>query len=170
MLVSTLATGALAQVAEDLRIVPLVRGNEVLISIEMPDAYSPELQESIFSGLQTTLTYDVELRLEVSFWTDRTVMSAVVSSTNRYDSLTGRHNLVRTVDGRVVEAIVTQDEDVVREWLTTQSRLPLFETDLLEPNRDYYVRVSAQGSPQTGSLLSRVTDAVTSQVPCTFIP
>ena len=156
--------------AEDMRIVPLVRGNELLISIELPEAYSAEIQQSILSGLQTTFTYDVELRLAVPFWADRTVASAVVNSTDRYDSLSGRHNLVRTVDGRVVEAVVARDEEVVRVWLTTQSRLALFDTSRLEPNREYYVRVRAQGRPQTGSLLARVTAAITGQVPFTFIP
>ena len=168
--VMLLTTSLLAQTAEDLRIVPLVRGGEVLISFELPEAYDTDVHDLIFSGLQTTFTYDVELRLSVPFWADRTVVSAVVSSTDRYDGLTGRHNLSRTVDGRVVETTVTLDEEVVKAWLTNQSRLTLCPTSRLEPNRDYYVRVRAWGRPQTDSLLAQLNNAITGQVTFTFIP
>ena len=165
-----LTTTLLAQTDKHLRIVPLIRGGEVLVSFELPEAYDSDIHDLIFSGLQTTFTYNVELRLVVPFWVDRTVVSAVVSSTNRYDGLTGRHNLARTVDGRVVEAMVTRDEEVVKRWLTNQSRLPLCQTSRLQPNRDYYVRVRAWGRPQTDSVLARVNNAITGQVKFTFIP
>ena len=165
-----LTTSLHAQTAEHLRIVPLIRGGEVLVSLELPEAYDTDIHDLIFSGLQTTFTYDVELRLIVPFWADRTVVSAVVSNTNRYDGLTGRHNLARTVDGRVVETMVTRDEEVVKSWLMNQSRLPLCETSRLQPNRDYYVRVRARGRPQTDSVLARLNNAITGQVKFTFIP
>ena len=165
-----LTTSLHAQAPDHLRIVQLIRGGEVLVSVELPEAYDSDIHDLIFSGLQTTFTYDVELRLAVPFWLDRTVAGAVVSTTDRYDSLTGWHNLARTVDGRVVETMVTQDEEVVKRWLTNQSRLPLFQTSRLQPNRDYYVRVRAWGRPQTDSVLARVSNAITGQVKFTFIP
>jgi hypothetical protein len=165
-----LVLGVPALAADDLRIVPLVRDDAVLVTFELPEAYDAELRELVSSGLQTTVTYNVELRLVVPVWADRTVVSAVVSTTSRYDSLTGRYSLVRTIDGRVVQALVTQDEVVVREWLTVQSRLPLCSTSLLEPNRDYYVRVGARGRPRSGSLLGRVQGAISGQAKFTFVP
>ena len=168
--VALLTTSLLAQAPEHLRIVPLIRGDEVLVSLELPEAYDSDTHDLIFSGLQTTFTYEVELRLVVKFWVDRTVVSAVVSSTNRYDGLNGRHNLARTVDGRVVETMVTRDEEVVKRWLTNQSRLPLFQASRLQPYRDYYVRVRAWSRPQTDSVLARVGSAITGQVKFTFIP
>ena len=165
-----LVTSSLAHAADNLHIVPLVRADEVLVSFELPEAYNSDIRDLISSGLQTTFTYDVELRLAVLFWADRTVASVVVSITDRYDSLTGQHSLARTVDGRVVEAMVTRDEEVVKRWLTTQSRLPLCQTSRLEPNRDYYVRVRARGQPHIGSLLAWATEVVTGQVKFTFIP
>ena len=165
-----LVTSSLAHAAENLHIVPLVRSDEVLVSFELPEAYNSDIRDLISSGLQTRFTYDIELRLVVPFWVDRTVASVVVSSTNRYDSLTGRHSLARTVDGRVVEAMVTRDEEVVKSWLTTQSQLPLCQTSRLEPNRDYYVRVRAWGRPQIGSLLAWANKVVTGHVKFTFIP
>ena len=167
--VALLGSGTFVYAAEGLRVVPLVRDNEVLVSFELPDAYSDDVRDTISSGLRTTFTYNVDLRLVVPFWADRTVATAVVSVTTGYDNLTGRHSLERRVDGRVVDAVVTQDEDIVREWLTTLNRLPLCRTSELQPNHDYYVRVSARGRPQVGSLVGWAK-AFTGQARFTFIP
>ena len=70
-------------------------------------------------------SYDVELRMLVAGWVDRTIASSVVSISVQYDNLTRRHSLSRTVDGRIDEAVVTEDEEVVAKWLTSVERLPL---------------------------------------------
>jgi len=142
-----LAAVTTLQAADSLRIVPLVRDGKVLVSFELEDAVLENLQAAISSGLRTTLTYTVELRLEVPVWMDRTLAEAVVTHTVQYDNLTRRHNVARTIDGRLEEARVTEDNDMVREWLTGFQRLPLFRTSDLETNREYYVRVHVRAQP-----------------------
>jgi hypothetical protein len=100
---------------------------------------------------------------------DRTIATAVVSTSDQYDNLTRRHSLSRTVDGRVNETIVTEDEATVRRWLTTWDRLPLCKTTALDPNRDYYVRITARARPRGSSLLG-LADAITGRAKFTFIP
>ena len=48
---------------------------------------------------------------------------------------------------------VSDDEQVVRRWLTEWTRLPLCETSKLDRTRDYYVRISARARPSGESLL-----------------
>lgn len=169
LVVALVGAGTLAQADENLRVVPLVLDDVVVVSFELPDAYNNDVRETISAGLQTTFTYNVDLRQVVRFWVDRTVATAVVSVTNTYDNLTGRHSLTRRVDGRVVDAVVTQDEQTVRQWLTTLDRLPLCATAGLEPNRDYYVRVSARGRPNGESMLGWAS-AFSGQAQFTFVP
>ena len=133
---------------ERLRIVPLVHEKQMVVSLEIADAYTDDIREAISSGLRTTFSYDVELRMLVAGWVDRTIASSVVSISVQYDNLTSRHSLSRTVDGRIDEAVVTEDEEVVAKWLTSVERLPLCATAKLERNRDYYVRVNARKRPQ----------------------
>ena len=45
----------------------------------------------------------------------------------QFDNLTRRHSISRLLDGRVEDARVTEDETVVREWLTAFDKLPLFK-------------------------------------------
>ena len=114
-----LASSALVRAAdENLRIVPIVSKDDVVVSFEGADTYTDEVRAAISSGLRTTFTYEVELRMLVPAWVDRTIASSVVSVTDQYDNLTRRHTLSRMIDGRVEQASVTEDEAVVKQWLT----------------------------------------------------
>ena len=130
--------------SEGLRIVPLVRDDRVLVTFELADGFTEEVRAAIRSGLKTTFTYTVDLRLEVPAWVDRTIATAVVTNSVEYDNLTRQHTVVRVLDGKVDEtARVTDSEALVRQLMTSFQRLPLFRTSVLEPNREYYVRITA---------------------------
>ena len=154
---------------ENLRIVPIVSKDDVVVSFEGADTYTEEVRAAISSGLRTTFTYEVELRMLVPTWVDRTIASSVVSVSDQYDNLTRRHTLSRMIDGRVEQASVTEDEAVVKQWLTSFSRLPLAPTSKLDQSRDYYVRVRARVRPRGTSLLGW-TSAISAQAKFTFVP
>lgn len=162
-------SGVVGRAAERLRIVPLTGDDRVLVSMELADGYTDEVKAAISSGLRTTFTYTIDLRMLVPGWVDRTVATSTVSLSDQYDNLTRRHTLSRIVDGRTDGSIVTDDDAAVRQWLTTLTRLPIVRTTRLDPARDYYVRVSAQARPRGGSLLG-FANAVTGQAKFTFIP
>ena len=164
------AVGALQVVGaeERLRIVPLVDEKQMVVTLEIADAYTDDIREAISSGLRTTFTYDVELRMLVAGWVDRTIATSVVSLSVQYDNLTRRHSLSRTVDGRMDEAVVTEDEELVAKWLTSVDRLPLCSTAKLERNREYYVRVNARKRPQRFPFAW--TGPTSGQAKFTFIP
>ena len=162
--------GAVQAQAETLKIVPLVRDGQVLVSCHLADAYTSDLRAVIQSGLRTTFTYTVELRLKVPMWVDRIVESAVVTTTVQYDNLTRRHSVSRLLDGRVEDAKVTDDEDAVREWLTAFDKLPLFRTSRLEANREYYVVVRAAARPANDVPLWPWGTSASGQTKFTFIP
>jgi hypothetical protein len=164
-----LAGSAIVLSEESLRIVPIVNEKEVLVSFELADAYTTDVRQAISSGLRTTFTYDLELRMVAPLWVDRTIATVVVSTSDQYDNLTRRHILSRTVDGRVDGTLVTEDESVVGRWLTTFARLPLCGTSKLDSGREYYLRISARSRPRGDSLLGWV-NPVTGQAKFTFIP
>ena len=138
---------------EGVRIVPLVRDDAVLVSFELTDGYTPEVKDAVHSGLKTTFTYTVELRQDVPAWVDRTIATSVITNTVQYDNLTRRATLTRTLDGHVESTQTTEDEAVMRQWMTTFQKMPLFKTAELEQNREYYVRVRATARPTNGSML-----------------
>ena len=170
LLVAVWLAGAAQVWADTLRIVPLVRDGQVLVSCHLADGYTADVRDVIQSGLRTTFTYSVELRLKVPVWVDRVVESAVVTTTVQYDNLTRRHSISRYLDGRVEDAKVTEDEAVVREWLTAFDKLPLFRTSRLEANREYYVVVRAAARPNGDVPFWPWGTTVSGQTKFTFIP
>ncbi|HXE80442.1 MAG TPA: DUF4390 domain-containing protein [Vicinamibacterales bacterium] len=159
-----------AAAQDQLRIVPIVSDRQVLVSFEFQDAYTDELREVIESGLPTTLTYDLELRMPARVWVDRTIATAAVAITVQYDNLTRRYSLTRTVDGRVEDALVTEREEEVRRWLTTVHRLPLCSISKLQRNREYYVRVRGHQRPQRSLFPLDLVATVNGQTKFTFVP
>jgi uncharacterized protein DUF4390 len=152
-----------------IRIVPIVRDQAVVVSVELTDGYTAEVREAIASGLRTTFTYNVDVRMIVPAWVDRTVSTTVIGMSDHYDNLTRRHRLSRMVDGRVEESIETVDESIVKKWLTSLNGVAICPTSKLDPNRDYYVRISASVRPPGASLLGWA-NAITNQTKFTFIP
>ena len=151
-LILTAATVSVSA-AEGVRIVPLVRDDAVLVSFELTDGYTPAVKDAVHSGLKTTFTYEIELRQDVPAWVDRTIATSVITNSVQYDNLTRRATLTRTLDGHVESTETTEDEAVIRQWMTTFQRMPLFKTAELEANREYYVRVKATARPTNGSML-----------------
>ena len=139
--------------ARIIRVAPLVRDGQILVSFEMADAFTDEIRATIQSGLMTTFTYDIGLRRATTLWVDRTIVATRIAASVRYDNLTRRYQVSRTQDGRVEATRVVEDETIVQRWMTEFERLPLFSTTPLEPNAEYYVRVRAQTRPRNNWFL-----------------
>ena len=166
---AVLAATTVLRAQENVRITPLVNGNQVVVSFELSDVYTDALRDAIASGLRTMFTYQLELRTVSAVWFDRTISTTVVTASDQFDNLTRRHRLTRTVDGRVIDVTVTDDEEVVKTWLTKWSRVPVTDTSKLDPTRDYYIRVTTKVRPFGGSLLGDIK-TITGQAKFTFIP
>ena len=145
------AAPALAQ--ETLRVRPLVRDGQVLVTFTLDGGLTDEMKAVVQSGLRTVFTYTVELKLKVPAWVDRTVASAVVSTSVDFDNLTRRHTISQALNGRVEGSFVVEDPAQVAQMVTNFDRLPLFDTKLLEANREYYVLVRADARPRSSAAL-----------------
>jgi len=165
LIVATVSVSA----AEGVRIVPLVRDDAVLVSFELTDGYTPAVKDAVHSGLKTTFTYEIELRQDVPAWVDRTIAASVITNTVQYDNLTRRATLTRTLDGHVESTETTEDEAVIRQWMTTFQKMPLFKTAELETNREYYVRVKATARPTNGSMLWPWGSGISGMTKFTFL-
>jgi uncharacterized protein DUF4390 len=149
VLAAWVSFGAGPSAPDAIRVTPLVRDGQVYVTLRITGAFSNELRDTIKSGLQTTFVYDFELRRGVALWVDRTLALATVQASVHFDNLTQRHQLSRSVDGRVEAATVTESEAEAERWLTSFERLALFSSAELEPNSEYYVRVRVQARPRS---------------------
>jgi hypothetical protein len=163
------AASAFAQVQQTLRVIPLVKEDQVLVSFELTNGLTDEVRAAIRSGLKTTFTYTIELRAEAPAWFDRTIGTATIASSVEYDNLKRQYIMGLRIDGRTEESRSTTEESDVRQWMTTAKHLALFKTSMLEPNREYYVRVSATARPTNGSMLWPFGSGTSAQGKFTFI-
>jgi len=146
------------------------REGRVFVSCSFQAAETDDLDEAIHAGLASSITYEVDLRRPVG-WFERTLASATVTASVQHDTLTGRYQLTRAVDGRIEETLVSDDLAVTKRFLTQFTRLALFSTGDLEPNVEYSVRVRVKTRPQKNWFFwpwDRTTASGTARF--TFIP
>src|SRR3954451_1023777 len=152
VLLAALALGG--QGTQTLQVVPLPRDGEVLVSFKLDEALTDDIRAAIQSGLTVKFVYKVELRRSSAAWVDRTIASAVVGASVKFDNLTRRYSVTRTLGGSIDWADTTLREDEAWRWLTSDfARLSLFRGVALEANAEYYVRVRANASPRNAAFL-----------------
>jgi hypothetical protein len=165
------ATLAQAQTqAETLKVRPLVKDGQVLVSFALNGGLTEEMKAVVSSGLRTVFTYTVELKMRQALFVDRTVATAVVSTSVDYDNLTRRHTISQSRDGRVEQSVIVEDPDAVAQMVTNFERLALFDTKVLQPNREYYVIVRADARPRSNASLWPFSGTASGLAKFTFIP
>lgn len=170
--VGFLAATAAPTLAQDntLRVRPLVRDGQVMVTFALDGGLTDEMKAVVQSGLRTVFTYTVELKLKVPAWVDRTVATTVVSTSVDYDNLTRRHTVTLSRNGRVEQAFVVEDPAEVAQMVTSFDRLPLFDTKILEANREYYVLVRADARPRSTATMWPWSGTASGLARFTFIP
>lgn len=139
---------------QTLQVAPLARDGQVLVSFKLAEDPTDDIRAAIHSGLTISLVYKVDLRRSSPAWFDRTISSAVVTATVRYDNLTRRYSVTRMIDGHIDRADTIDREEAAWAWLTSQfEKLPLFRSVSLETNGEYYVRVRAHTTPRNMSFV-----------------
>ena len=153
----------------DLTVAPIARDGRVIVSFDLSDGYTPDVRDAIRSGLLTTFSYESDCAgLGALF--DRTVASVTVAAVVRFDNLTRRYQMWRTVDGRVEEARPTEDQNAVRIWMTHFERVPLAATAALETNGEYVTfGVRAHTRPHSAWLFWPWSGTALGQAKFTFI-
>ena len=147
------SAGQIAASGQTLQVVPLPKDGEVLVSFKLEEALTEDIRKAIHSGLTIKFVYKVDLRRSSAAWFDRTIDSAVVAGTVKFDTLTRTYAISRTLDGRTEFADTTPKEDVAWATLTDFARVSLFRRTTLEPNGDYYIRVTANASPRSNAFV-----------------
>lgn len=156
---------------QTIEITPLARDGQLLVTFTLTDGLNDEVRAAIHSGMNVTFQYQVDLRRSTTLWLDRTIASAVVTASVRYDTLTRKYHFSRMHDGRTEFSDITDSYEAVQRWLTDFDKLPLFHGGTLERNTEYYVRVRATKSPRNASFLwPWGGHDVMGQVKFTFLP
>jgi hypothetical protein len=139
---------------QTVQVIPLPRDGELLVSFKLGQPLTEDIRTAIQSGLTIKFVYKVDLRRSAAGWFDRTIASAVVTASVKYDTLTRRYHISRMVDGRTDFADTTDSEEAAWKALTDDfARMALFHGVPLEANAEYYIRVRANSTPKNATFL-----------------
>jgi len=167
MLVAVVATSA-SLAASAVRITPVLADDKVMATFAASSVFSSDVREAVQSGLSVTFTFTAELRRTTTLWFDKTIASTEVSSTVKFDMLTGIYQVSKLRGDTVHWSHQTQKEDEMRLWMTEFERVTLDDVKVLESGSEYYIRVRARDNlPRGFSLWLFGHDAVSGRVELT---
>ncbi len=122
-------------------LVPVVIGNAIQVSFHLSDAFSEEVERTVASGLPVSFRFTVQLKKVRTPWLNQKIATRTIRTTVTYDNLTERYKLSREIDNEIVATEVLSDPEAMRRFMVTMESLQLFDTSVLEPNGEYYLRV-----------------------------
>ena len=143
-----LVGAAVLAAASDIKVTPIVAEGQVYASFSAPAAVTDDAKAVLQSGLLLTFMFTVDLRRPSGLWWDRTLGSATVGATCKFDNLTGTYLVSKVQDGHVTWSNRTMDAAEARGWMTAFERVPVAASSALEPNVDYYVHVRLRATPK----------------------
>lgn len=144
------AVAAVVVHASAVRITPVLADDKVMATFAAPGVFSPTVREAVQSGMPVTLTFTAELKRTSTLWFDRTIASAEVASTVKFDTLTGAYQVSKLRAGAVHWSQQTQKEDEMRLWMTEFERVTLEDLADLNGDGEYYIRVRARDNLPRG--------------------
>jgi hypothetical protein len=139
-LVAMVAAATLFASAAEIKVQSLVTEGRVLAAFTAADAWTIETRETLQFGTPVTFDYYVELRRPATLW-DRVVAETNVRADVKFDTLTGKYQVSRQRDGRMVKSEKRDQENEVRDWLTIFEPIELVPDSPLKANTDYYIQV-----------------------------
>lgn len=154
----------------EIRVTPVVANGRVAVSFASPAALGADARELVESGLLMTLTFAVDLKAPSAAWFDRTIAHVALSSSVKYDNLTGVYHVSRMREGHVIWSERTNRFADAQTWLTTFERVAVADDTLLQPNAEYYIQVRMRSSPRrTFPLWPWTSDDASGRAAFTFI-
>ena len=149
VVVAMVATVTLVASAAQIKISPLVTEGRVLTSVTAAEAWTIETRETLQFGQAITFDYYVELRRPSALWLDSVVAQTNVRADAKFDTLTGKYQVSRQRDGRMIKSEKRDQENEVRDWLTVFESIELVPESPLKANTDYYIQVRLLKYPRT---------------------
>jgi hypothetical protein len=112
------------------------KGNYVVMDAVLTDGIEGKILEAIESGVPMTITFQIELRKQTSFWADSLVKVNKVSHTVQYDSLKKVYRFSE-MGKHVKRKIITRKKDRYQQLMQTLKNIPVAPTYQLDPGEKY---------------------------------
>ena len=122
--------------------VVITREHYLLISFDVANAFTGEVEEAIASGIPTSLAFTVELHRKRRLWFDGGVVRRYFRHTVKYDTLREEYSILREEKG--VESMVKKSLAAVQEAMTKVKGLQLISMAELKRGKRYRITIEAE--------------------------
>lgn len=107
-------------------------------------AFTGEVEEVIASGLPVTFHHMLRAYRRRAAWIDERVSEKLVTTSVTFDTLTKQYRVSRTIDGQMVDTLVTDKAEDMKNWMTVFEKISLSSEDPVETLDRLYVKVKSE--------------------------
>lgn len=121
-----------------------LNGVQVLASLRLADAFGPEIQARLESGLPTGIVYEIELMRDRKRWWDESLSSTRLEVVALYNAITREYLVNTKLRGRLIDSRTVRDKSALEQAMTRFIAVPVFV--LRDPSKTerYLIRVRAE--------------------------
>jgi len=121
--------------------------DDLLLYLNLEDAFSEKLKKAILSGVPATFTFLAKLSSVRNLWFDKDIADITVTHTIKYDNL--KKEFIVRRSWRNNEPEVTKSFGEAQKWMTEVNSLKIVPLGQLEKGQLYQLRTKAEVSKQT---------------------
>lgn len=136
-----LGRGRAAEI-EQLQVEPAA--GQFRVAFRLAGAFTEEVEEVMASGLPVTFHHTLRAYRRRTGWFDRVVGEREVTTTVNFDTLTKQYRMSRSVDGQLVDTLLTDKADEMKAWMTVFERIDLPCDEGSQPLDRFYVKVKSE--------------------------
>ncbi len=121
-----------------------MEGDVILVSFKLINAFPPEIEKRMKSGLKVSFRHFIEVIDPKWYWWDKEYFKCEIVTTVKYDNLTKQYSLTKSVDGGLIESETTNGLNDVAVWMTEFSNVSGGSVNNLKVGNKYVVRVKTE--------------------------
>lgn len=134
-------------------------GRQVLVSVQLADAFDAEMRARVESGLLTGIVYELQLSKDRKRWWDRPLQSASLQVVAMYNAVTRDYLVNVNLDGKLIESKQVHSWDDLETALTRVEGLPVFSIEGIPA--DWTLLVTGRAELGSRTILSIIPTHVT---------
>ena len=116
--------------------------DDLLLYLKVEGAFSEKMKNAILSGVNTTFSFFISLRLVRNLWPDKKIAEIKVTNTIKYDNL--KKKFFITKSWKDDEILVTQSLIEAEKLMTSIDSLKIVPLSRLEKGRQYQIKAKAE--------------------------
>ncbi|MBN2224412.1 MAG: DUF4390 domain-containing protein [Deltaproteobacteria bacterium] len=117
--------------------------NSIYVYFTLEGSFSPEMEEAIKSGIETTFTFYVVLKEHRrGILSDPEITERIIKHTVKYDALLQEYTITRNEEG--AKPFVTKDFEAAKRIMARVKFYPLVSVAMLETGNTYRIEIKGE--------------------------